>query len=876
MKPVTNTLDDLFKSDVRYVVPLYQRPYVWKKDTHWEPLWQDVVDVVERQADPALGNASHFLGAVVLDHQQTSPGEVQQRLVIDGQQRLTTLQLLIAAVAAEAQAAGAEREARVLRKLTFNDEDLASGDARFKVWPTNANRAAFRAVMAPDGAAQTTAAVPANTIQEAFTFFSTQARKWSRGEGSDLQTVTERFDALRVALTSLLNLVSINLEPGDNAQVIFETLNARGTPLLAMDLVKNALFYRAAAAGEDTDALHDNDWLPQLGDDYWREERRQGRLKRPRAELFLMHWLSMKLGRIVPATELFSEFRGQILDKAQPGEIGALIRELCADAAVMRSFDDQPPGSPEARFFSTLDSLDTSTVIPVALALFKSSELAVEQRRRALSAMESWLVRRMLAGLTSKNYNKTSADLLQAIRRHPEQADEQIVQELAASSSAISVWPDDATIARMAVTRPMYGWIAQPRLVMVLSAIELARRQTNNKIETVLTLPPKLTLEHLMPQKWREAWSDPGLDDEDARDAELVRDAVVHRLGNLTLTSGPLNSSLSNNAWTVKAPALRNHSLLALNSEVSALPSWDVDDIHRRGYALAGEICAIWPSPSSFGVGDVDELPPLEQLLSDAAVVAAAPSGASGVQLATLLAAGFLEDGEMLTAARGGITATATVTGEGKLTCGGQTFDTLSAAAVHAAGTTSENGWTFWLAERDDEQVTLKDIRTQFAGSSGRDSDRHQMRRRYWASLLPIAAEITPLHARVSPGPDTWISTGAGWSGVHYIYETQQHTGAVRLYLEHRQGERNHAIFNHLRQHQAEIEERFGGPLVWNAKPDVKRCSIGLTTEVGYADAETDWPDAHRAMAQTMVRLVDALEPFLASAVAAAPEGPWR
>ncbi len=813
----------------------------------------------------------------MLDHQQTTPGEIAQRLVIDGQQRLTTLQLLIAAVAEEADVAGAEREARVLRKLTLNDEDLASGDARFKVWPTNVNRAAFRAVMAPALETGAVSQDPANTIQDAFEFFRASARVWSRSEGPEPQVVVARFDALRVALTSLLNLVSINLEPGDNAQVIFETLNARGTPLLAMDLVKNALFYRAAMVGEDTDALHEDWWQPELGDEYWRQERRQGRLNRPRAELFLMHWLSMKLGRIVPATELFSEFRAQILDRTEPGEIGSLIRELCGDAAVMRSFDDQPSGSPEARFFATLDSLDTSTVIPVALALFKSADVTVEQRRRALSAMESWLVRRMLAGLTSKNYNKTTADLLQAVRRRPDQADDQIIEELAASSSAISVWPDDKTITGVVVTRGMYGWVAKPRLVMVLSAIELARRESNNKTESVLTLPPKLTLEHLMPQKWRDAWSDPDLDDEAARDAGLVRDSVVHRLGNLTLTSGPLNSSLSNNAWAVKAPALREHSLLALNSEVSALASWDVEDIHRRGYSLATEICAIWPSPAAFGVGDPEELPSIEQLLADAAVVAAAPSASSSsVQLATLLAAGFIEDGETLIAARAGVAATATVTGEGRLVCGGETFDTPSAAAVHAAGTTAGNGWTFWLAERDDERVTLKDIRAQLAGASGRDSDRHQMRRRYWESLLSAAAEITPLHARVSPGPDTWISAGAGWSGVHYIYETQQHAGAVKLYLEHRQGERNHAIYAFLHARRDEIESRFGGPLGWNAKPDVKRCSIGVQTEVGYADPESGWPDAHREMARTMVQLVEALEPYLADAVEAAPDGPWR
>jgi Protein of unknown function DUF262 len=151
MKPATHTLSDLFGTDVRYVVPLYQRSYVWKKETHWRPLWEDVEEIISRQADPATSPASHFLGAVVLDQEDTTPGEATTRLVIDGQQRLTTLQLLLVAGAEEAHKAGAEREARLLKRLVRNNEDLTSGDERFKVWPTNTNQAAFRAVMTADG-----------------------------------------------------------------------------------------------------------------------------------------------------------------------------------------------------------------------------------------------------------------------------------------------------------------------------------------------------------------------------------------------------------------------------------------------------------------------------------------------------------------------------------------------------------------------------------------------------------------------------------------------------------------------------------------------------------------------------------------------------
>jgi hypothetical protein len=253
------------------------------------------------------------------------------------------------------------------------------------------------------------------------------------------------------------------------------------------------------------------------------------------------------------------------------------------------------------------------------------------------------------------------------------------------------------------------------------------------------------------------------------------------------LTSGPLNSSLSNSAWSVKAPALHAHSLLALNAEVSALPAWDVDDINLRGYAVSSEICAIWPSPARFGPTDPEDIPTLDQILADTAAAAAAatPSGTT-VPIAALVRAGFLEEGETLISSRANVHETVLVLADGRLECGSDTFDSPSSAAAHCAGTSAENGWTFWMADRDGELVSLKDIRTQYLGAerNGSGSDRPQARHQYWSSLLELARSKTELHARVSPTTDSWISAGAGYSGVHYIYETRQHDGGIHLYLE--------------------------------------------------------------------------------------------
>ena len=128
MKPDTHTVQELFERDVRYIVPLYQRPYVWNEEHQWAPLWDDVSALLQHQENGEVsGLWSHFLGAIVLDQEQTVPGQIPRYTVIDGQQRLTTLQLLLAAAAKELKAVGAADDAEWLRELAMNNPRKAEG-----------------------------------------------------------------------------------------------------------------------------------------------------------------------------------------------------------------------------------------------------------------------------------------------------------------------------------------------------------------------------------------------------------------------------------------------------------------------------------------------------------------------------------------------------------------------------------------------------------------------------------------------------------------------------------------------------------------------------------------------------------------------------
>lgn len=598
MKPETRTVTQLFELDVRYVVPLYQRPYVWKQDEQWEPLWDDIVTLLEHQEGGNGQHYSHFLGAIVLDQVTQVPGKIPVYTVIDGQQRLTTLQIVLNAAANVAAELGADRDADIIRDLVRNNEKKASGFELFKVWPTNANRSAFQAVMADGGPGADREDDPENRIDEAYAFFRQTVKEWAAEVDGDGRL--PRLELLRITLCELLKVVSITLETDDNAQVIFETLNARGTPLLALDLVKNAVFLEAARQSLDTDVLYEEVWRPQLDDDYWRALRRQGRLNRPIGELFLMHWLTMKLRRVVPATELFSNFREHLLSAVPAPEMSDLIPELCRDARTMRSFDDQEVGSVEATFFKRLEALDTSTVLPLVLLLFREPAVSPEQRRRALRMIESWLVRRMLMGLTTKNYNQQVPVIVGRVAADPARADEILLEELRTGGGEISRWPVDEQVRRQILERGMYGYISQPRIAMVLGAVE--ESLYTSKVEA-LQVPSGLSIEHVLPQTWEEHWplpADLGVDEREA--LEAFRRSRINLLGNLTLTTLPLNSALSNSAWPVKQKELNKGSKLLLNARlIDEHPDvFDEAAIDARGAWLADRIVEIWPGPDSW------------------------------------------------------------------------------------------------------------------------------------------------------------------------------------------------------------------------------------------------------------------------------------
>jgi len=592
------TLERVFERTERLEAPLFQRPYVWKKEENWEPLWEAIQSIAEKNLK-GLSARPHFLGTIVLDQIKTSTGKIHVRQIIDGQQRLTTLQLAIAAVRDLCIKTNTERYAQAFRKLLINDVPLSDDpDDIFKIWPTNADRDDFRNVIKAESSAQVRKMEHAHPddnwlIPDAYLYFYDTFDEWLGPLGTE--EFAKKLTTLYTTIRDSLLLVVIDLEENDDAQEIFETLNALGTPLLPADLVKNYLFRLAVSQNEKPRQLYQQYWEKFDNErNYWRKEVRQGRLKRPRLDLFLNHYLTLMTGEEILIAQLFSDYRSFV--EETNGKNAVRHMELFHTYAnVYQSFEQFSEKSREGSFFYRLNQLDTSTVFPLLLEVIKRYNTA-ETRSELLDVvvdLESFLVRRVVCGLTPKNYNKLFVDLIKELKKNDDFSASAIRQFLLNQTSDIGRWPNDEEFKKAWLEIQFYKQLKRTKGRMILEALEAALY--TGKTEEI-QIERRLTIEHLLPKEWESHWTLPCVNDIiEANKMKERRNQLLHTIGNLTLLTKELNPSVSNGPWEKKRKEILKHSALNLNR---ALPeAWDEGTIQKRAHDLFEHALKIWPRP---------------------------------------------------------------------------------------------------------------------------------------------------------------------------------------------------------------------------------------------------------------------------------------
>ena len=624
MQPTYLPLVKIFGSEVRHTVPLFQRPYVWTKEEQWEPLWQDISNVADRvlTAEPDKTIAGHFLGTVVLEQTNSPTGSIPRREIIDGQQRLTTLQVLLhaaqhvlSALSTEAKSAdnlpGAQKASvasRQIGTLTVNPAYDAK-EEKYKVWPTNQDREAFQQVMDAESS-EPLKYVPTQ-FAKAYIFFYGAIHTWLHLDNACAMRAT----ALSAALKEHLRLIVLDLDDTDEPQAIFETLNANGAPLLPADLMKNWLLWEAARQQtHNLQYLYETYWeFLDREPDYWRGKSGTGHAARARVDGFLQNWLIRRTREPVAAKHLYDRFlRYAAPHPLAPGTVPpsqnlpALMADIHTDGHRFREINTPSGKTRFDTFLRRLGSLDFGAFHPLLLEVMGRPGSSPADRDAVAVILESYLVRRVICWEETRAYNTLVLDLLKGLVavKPDTPAAPTLLAMLAAHTSGPNRWPDNDRFCDFWCRQKFYGGIRRSRVMMILQALEEYYQTAGKKGEPVVTFDfSNLEIEHILPQKWERHW--PLSETENAR---VDREHILHCIGNLTLVSGKLNPMLSNAAWhddakgtQGKLTLLGDHSQLRLNDQLVKRygDGWNENAIKKRGLELFKAACLIWPDPAA-------------------------------------------------------------------------------------------------------------------------------------------------------------------------------------------------------------------------------------------------------------------------------------
>lgn len=636
MKSDDITVQQLFQDRRQYMVPFYQRSYVWTLSNQWAQLWEDIRAKAESRLNGSK-TTPHFLGAVVLDPQpRVGLIGVDTLHIIDGQQRLTTLQFVLKSVLLTLgivkSAAISEIVSGMLKNTnpdTMRDPNIET----FKVWPTFRDRKNYRLAFEandlevmikifPDSFTQR------NTIKkigirhppplEAIWFFTEKFEKWIK-EGSE-EEIPVRAEILATSVLQDLKVVSIVLDEDDDAQIIFETLNGRGAQLHATDLIRNFIFMRADREGTDSEELYNTFWS-KFERSYWNEEQRRGRLRKPRIEWFIHASLQAELQEEVDLGRLYFEYRRYVFHDNEPKSAQAQLDTLTKYAVQYKELIGGEGESPIARFGLRIAPYDITTLHPLAL-LIGISPLADDFKDEMFSILVSYIVRRTICGLTAKNYNNIFISVLRNLSKS-EVSPNALRTMLCSLKGEASRWPRDEELKNTCITTSIFpGTLETHKMRAILAELELGLRHAARTEDSFNSNLGNLDIDHVLPKSWYKYWplNDGtvvnsneiygirlkhvmGVKLDEKENATLDRENSIPTLGNLTLLNLSVNREAQHKSFQIKKDLLLANTHLRLNIPLLGIEKWDEKAIRKRGELLADIALKVWPGEKAEQVG---------------------------------------------------------------------------------------------------------------------------------------------------------------------------------------------------------------------------------------------------------------------------------
>lgn len=587
MHAAATTVLKLLQGAKVFIVPRYQRRYDWRLD-RWQPFWDDLIH--EYNSDH-VGDSQeldgHFLGSIVLHPAAGPASTLMQHLVIDGQQRLTTILVLLAAL----------RDVRAESDPNWNpasidDQYLRNAYARNaseqeRLLPTEPDRDAYVSTVRGGR--------PVGGVGEAYEFFLKKIRDFVEQPGADLA---------QLEATILLHLlvVEINTSHQDSVNAIFNTLNSKSQPLTPADLVRNELLLHVGDS--QAEVAYERYWRPMETALISERRTSKGTINDPKDLVTFLWAREAAIDPRATKERLFSYFEKRLkslLQGLDSGRRQSRAMELVADMyqdhhlyRIVRSpvtgrVSEGPPIP--VRVLAALDLLsdwggETTTPFALwALREFTAGRVTENDFVDAIEMLLGYLIRRVLAGFPTQTLNRTLTPLASEVsRRSSGSVSDALAKALARPGS---YWVDDKTVLSRVESTALFTY----RRATVLFILE--------QIESLIPGPkhdvtPRIQIEHIMPRTLTPAWeaylSTHGVAVEDAT-------ALTHTLGNLTLSEN--NQRMGQGLFEEKRDEFFSLSGLRLNQQLAGLDRFLPDDIRDRSRALAQRLLDRFPGPSA-------------------------------------------------------------------------------------------------------------------------------------------------------------------------------------------------------------------------------------------------------------------------------------
>lgn len=536
----------LLEGTKQYVIPLFQRVYCWQK-SDWNELWRDLLDIYDFNS-----SHEHFMGAIVTLPVNLQPHGVNKFVLIDGQQRLTTVFVILAAI--RDLVIGDELSEKINELYLINK--FGKKINRLKLLPTVADKEVFQSIIAGQDVSGD------SLLVDVYRFFKRKLR------GDDEQGNPIDLNRMHDVIMEQLTFVSVVLGTNDSPYRIFHSLNGTGVPLTQADLVRNHFFMHIPDPDEQEVAFHDL-WLPM--------QQKLG------VELTNFMWRYItKDGTSIRQNRIYDEMRARTEGKNQAQVIDILSDMHTFSDYYLRLIDpDQEANLQIRRRLKRINRWEIKTAYPFLLNIFDEYEnerLSGEQFCQILDMIESFVIRRFFCRVPTNALNKYFIALYNSL-------DENNIIGSMRKYLLARKWSTDNEF--------LAGW---ERLPIYASGLEKSRHilesleeaiSTNN--EPVDTTHSRITREHILPQELTEVWETML-----GRDATNIHAMYLHTIGNLTLTG--MNESMGNKPYEEKKKVFAN-SGFALNKYFEQCTVWDSEAIQERAGELGKVALQIWQRP---------------------------------------------------------------------------------------------------------------------------------------------------------------------------------------------------------------------------------------------------------------------------------------